>query len=80
MTIAFVLVKGESSASKSCNSSLPAPNFITKSQGPSDHFVAVWLLNYYNYRLEPHDPNTWEPTQHLILSHTWGDDEVTYTY
>ena len=51
--------------------------FHHKSQRFLGHSVAMWP-NCSNCRLEPHDPDTSEPTPYLILSHTWGDDGVTF--
>ncbi|KAK4038505.1 heterokaryon incompatibility protein-domain-containing protein [Parachaetomium inaequale] len=38
----------------------------------------MWLLNCANYRLEPNDLDGLSPKPYWILSHTWGDDEVTF--
>ncbi|KAK0736684.1 hypothetical protein B0T21DRAFT_289459 [Apiosordaria backusii] len=38
----------------------------------------MWLVNCENYRLEENDIDGPNPTPYFILSHTWGDDEVTF--
>jgi hypothetical protein len=38
----------------------------------------MWLLNCANYRLEPNDPDGVSRKPYWILSHTWGDEEVTF--
>ena len=43
-----------------------------------DPIAAMWLVNCFNYRLEPNDVDGPEPKPYWILSHTWGDDEVTF--
>ena len=43
-----------------------------------DPIAAMWLVNCSNYLLEPNDVDGPEPKPYWILSHTWGDDEVTF--
>ena len=38
----------------------------------------MWLINCSNYRLEPNDLESSQPKPYWILSHTWGDGEVTF--
>lgn len=38
----------------------------------------MWLINCSNYRLEPNDLESPQSRPYWILSHTWGDDEVTF--
>ena len=40
--------------------------------------AAMWLINCSNYRLEPNDLESSQPKPYWILSHTWGDDEVSF--
>ncbi|KAK4225685.1 putative vegetative incompatibility HET containing-domain protein [Podospora fimiseda] len=38
----------------------------------------MWLINCSNYTLEPNEIDGPDAKPYLILSHTWGDEEVTF--
>src|SRR5690242_18312232 len=38
----------------------------------------MWLINCSTYSLETHNVDAPDAKAYCILSHTWGDDEVTF--
>lgn len=52
--------------------------FPSKSSGNNRVSVTMWLINCSTYSLEAHDVDAPDAKAYCILSHTWGDDEVTF--